>query len=67
MSGKRSSRRRLRRRGTLVPGMIPWTQAEDELVRTLSAEEAVSRTGRSLQAVYARRSLLQVPDGRRRK
>jgi len=56
-----------RRRGTLVPGTVPWTAGEDELVRTLPAEEAARRTGRSLQAVYARRSRLQLPDGRRRK
>jgi hypothetical protein len=55
-----------RRRGTLVPGTIPWTTEEDELVRTLPAEEVVRRTGRSLTAVYSRRSRLRVPDGRRR-
>ncbi len=56
-----------RRRGTLVPGTIPWTAEEDEQVRTLPVEEAARRTGRSFQAVYARRSRLQLPDGRRRK
>jgi hypothetical protein len=55
-----------RRRGTLVPGTIPWTAAENELVRTLPAGEVARRTGRSQQAVYARRSRLGVPDGRRR-
>lgn len=55
-----------RRRGTLVPGTVPWTAAEDEWVRTLPVEEVVRRTGRSLQAVYARRSRLQLPDGRKR-
>jgi hypothetical protein len=55
-----------RGRGTLVPGTVPWTAQEDELVKTLPAEEAARRTGRSLQAVYARRSRLQMPDGRRR-
>jgi hypothetical protein len=53
-----------RRRGTLVPGTIPWSANEDELVRTLPAQEVVRRTGRSLQAVYSRRSKLGVPDGR---
>jgi hypothetical protein len=53
-----------RRRGTLVPGTVPWSPEEDELVRTLPAEEVAQRTGRSLQAVYARRSKLKVPDGR---
>jgi hypothetical protein len=33
---------------------VPWTAEEDELVRTLSAQEVVRRTGRSLQAVYGR-------------
>lgn len=55
-----------RRRGTLVPGTVPWTPEEDELVQTLPAKEVARRTGRSLQGVYARRSRLQVPDGRRR-
>jgi hypothetical protein len=64
------SRRRMsethRRHGTLVPGTVQWTAAEDELVRTLPTAEVARRTGRSLQAVYARRSRLQLPDGRRR-
>jgi hypothetical protein len=55
-----------RRRGTLVPGTIPWTRKEDELVRTLPAEEVAKKTGRSLSGVYARRRRLRVPDGRRR-
>jgi hypothetical protein len=44
----------------------PWTVEQAKLVKTLPAEEASRRTGRSLQAVYARRSRLQLPDGRRR-
>jgi hypothetical protein len=55
-----------RRRGTLVPGTIPWTRKEDALVRTLPAEEVAKKTGRSLSGVYARRRRLRVPDGRRR-
>jgi hypothetical protein len=54
-----------RRRGTLVPGTIPWTAEEDHLVQTLPAEEAAKKTGRSLSGVYARRRRLGVPDGRR--
>jgi hypothetical protein len=54
-----------RRRGTLVPGTKVWTAEEDELVKTLSAEEAAKKTGRSLKAVYERRRL-GMPDGRRR-
>jgi hypothetical protein len=54
------------RRGTLVPGTIPWTRKEDALVRTLPAEEVAKRTGRSLSGVYARRRRLRVSDGRRR-
>jgi hypothetical protein len=54
-----------RRIGRLVPGPIVWTPEEDKLVQTLPAEEVVRRTGRSLIAVYARRSRLRVPDGRR--
>src|SRR5579885_999078 len=56
----------LRRRGTLVPGTIPWTAELDELVRTLPAEEVARRTGRSLSAVRGRRSKPRVPDGRNR-
>ena len=37
---------------------------EDRLIRTLPAAEVVKRTGRTLQAVYSRRSLLRMPDGR---
>jgi hypothetical protein len=55
-----------RRRGVLVPGTVSWTAEEDELVRTLPAEEVMRRTGRSLIAVYTRRSKLKVPDGHRR-
>jgi hypothetical protein len=62
---KRRMSRTHRKRGTLVPGTIPWTPEEDELVKTLPADEAARQTGRSLQAVYARRSRLGVPDGRR--
>jgi hypothetical protein len=45
-----------RRRVALVPGTVPWTAEEDELVRTLPAEEVVRRTGRSLSGVYAAKS-----------
>jgi hypothetical protein len=56
-----------KRRGTRPPTNAPdWTDAEDELVRTLPAAEAARRTGRGLGAVYPRRHLLGVPDGRRR-
>jgi hypothetical protein len=56
-----------RKRGTLVPGTIPWTAEEDNLVKTLPVEEAAKKTGRSLSAVYARRWRLGMPDGRRRR
>jgi hypothetical protein len=62
---RRKNSEALRRRDALVPGTVPWTAEEDELVRTLPAEEVVRRTGRSLIAVYTRRSRLRVPDGRR--
>jgi hypothetical protein len=55
-----------RARGTRPPKAgRPWTAEEDEAVRTLPAAEAAQRTGRSLSAVYSRRSDLQLPDGRR--
>jgi hypothetical protein len=56
----------------LLPGyngfnVRAWTPQEDDLLRTLPAAEVVRRTGRTLVAVYVRRSLLGVPDGRRRR
>jgi hypothetical protein len=53
-----------RRRGTLVPGTKPWTAEEDEAVKTMRPKEAAERTGRTLQAVWARRQALGLPDGR---
>jgi hypothetical protein len=50
-----------RRRGTIVPGTRVWTPEEDELVRTLPAEEAAARMGRSLLAVRERRRRLGLP------
>jgi NUMOD3 motif len=55
-----------KRRGTLVPGTRLWTAEEDELVWTLPRGEAARRTGRTLQAVTARRRRLGLPDGRPR-
>jgi hypothetical protein len=57
----------LKRQGTR-PSAVgrPWTAEEDELVRALPAKEVVARTGRTLEAVYGRRVVLMVPDGRRR-
>ena len=55
-----------RRRGTLVPGTVVWTEREDALVRSLPAAEAARKTGRTLGAVWSRRRVLGLPDGRRR-
>jgi hypothetical protein len=55
-----------RRRGTLVPGTVVWAEREDALVRALPAVEAARRTGRALGAVWSRRRVLRLPDGRRR-
>lgn len=55
-----------RQRGTLVPGTIPWTKEEVELVRTLAPEEAARRTERSLSGVYKRRRKPRVSDGEAR-
>jgi hypothetical protein len=63
---RRRMSRTHRKRGTLVPGTIPWTSEEDAMVKVLPAEEAAKRTGRSLSAVYKRRWRLGLPDGRRR-
>jgi hypothetical protein len=38
----------------------PWTEEEDELVRTLTAQEAAARTGRSVKAIWSRRHKLRV-------
>jgi hypothetical protein len=43
----------------------PWTAEEDALARALPAAEVARRTRRTLQAVYDRRRVLEVPDGRR--
>src|SRR5262249_8361084 len=53
-----------RQRGTLVPGTEPWTAEEDEAVRTMTPADAVEATGRPLTAVWARRRVLGLPDGR---
>jgi hypothetical protein len=54
-----------KRRGTRPPKAgSPWTPEEDELVRTLPPVEVAERTGRSLAAVYDRRRVLRLPDGR---
>jgi hypothetical protein len=55
----------LRRLGIRPPkGEHLWKAWEDELVRRLPAPAVAAETGRSLAAVYSRRNLLKVPDGR---
>jgi hypothetical protein len=67
---RKESRRKMsqthRRRGTLVPGTVVWTPKEDALVKSLPAAEAARRTGRTLGAVWSRRRVLGLPDGRRK-
>jgi len=41
-----------------------WTAEVDALVRQLNPAEVVSRTDRTLQAVYSRRSVLGLNEGR---
>lgn len=56
-----------RKRGTRPSWLNPeWSAHEDEFVRTLPAQAAAARTGRTLAAVYSRRNVLQVADGRNR-
>jgi hypothetical protein len=56
-----------RRRGARPPAAgRPWTEEEDRQVRELPAAESVKATGRTLSAVYSRRSDLGVVDGRRK-
>jgi hypothetical protein len=53
------------RNGTRPPNGSPlWTAREDALVRELRPKDVAKRTGRTLPAVYSRRYLLDVPDGR---
>lgn len=53
-------------RGTRPPAAgVPWTVEEDAICRTHPAAEVVRLTGRTLTAVYSRREILKVPDGRR--
>jgi hypothetical protein len=56
-----------KRRGTRPPKAgRPWTKEEDKLLWSLSAAEVARQTSRTLTAVYTRRHLLGLPDGRRR-
>jgi hypothetical protein len=56
-----------KKRGTRSPWIgQAWALEEDDLVRRLPATEAAERTGRTLEAVYSRRLVLGVPDGRKR-
>jgi hypothetical protein len=45
-------------------GSPPWSAEEDDLVDRLPPAEAARRTGRTLNAVYSRRSLLGLGAGR---
>lgn len=50
-----------RRRGARPPKAArPWTAEEDAIVMTLPASEVAKRTGRTMRAVYSRRSALKV-------
>jgi hypothetical protein len=41
-----------------------WTPRDDEWLRTLPAAEVAKRTGRTMKAVWSRRWILGLPDGR---
>lgn len=57
-----------KRRGTRPPKAgRPWTSDEEAICRTLSIADVMLRTGRTENAVKARRRVLGMPDGRRRK
>jgi hypothetical protein len=67
LTGGNSLARLLERRWGPRPGRWGrWTEAEDELVRTLPPAEAARRTGRTLAAVYVRRGALGLHDARRK-
>ncbi len=54
-----------RRRGARPPAAgVSWTAKEDALLKRLPAQEVATRTKRTLSAVYSRRSLLGIKDGR---
>jgi hypothetical protein len=54
-----------KRRGARPPAAgEPWTEAEDDLLRTLPPNEVAERTGRTPYAVYSRRTSFQTNDGR---
>jgi hypothetical protein len=56
-----------RRSGTRPPRAgRPWSAAEDLAVCALPPGEPAARTGRTLVAVWSRRRLLGLPDGRRK-
>jgi hypothetical protein len=46
-------------------GSPPWTEEEDDVLRRLSPKEAAEQTGRTLDAVYGRRSALGLAPARR--
>jgi hypothetical protein len=57
-----------RKRGTRPPKAGPaWPPEHDALLDRLPPAEVARRTGRSLRAVYDRRSELGLTDGRRRR
>lgn len=56
-----------KRRGTRPPKAgKPWAAWEDDLCKTAKPSEVVEKTGRSLSAVFSRRAVLKVADGRKR-
>jgi len=64
---RQKMREAAKRRGAWPPAAgRPWTAEEDRLLRTLPAMEVALRTGRTLTAVYSRRTVLGMPDGRTR-
>lgn len=54
-----------KRLGTRPPKSAPsWSAADDELCRTMPPAEVAARTGRTIKAVYDRRWVLGMHDGR---
>jgi hypothetical protein len=56
---KMSEAHRRRGSGGADTGRL-WTEEEDELVRTLTPQEAAQRTGRPIKAIWSRRQKLRV-------
>jgi hypothetical protein len=61
---RRKMRQTRKRLGIRPPVGRVWEKWEDELLATLPAIEVARRTARTMTAIYCRRVVLKIPDGR---